>query len=234
MDKAIPEFTKHEGLRLMNAESTNAALRLMDAMRDPVKMERKAASEILHRLRTAATDYRPGNAIAIMDASGEAIINNNFINGILCLYGIEPIGGFPRPEEAVSFVKAFQGKYRELMSFREATNTLYLQGNSITAVYSGIMAEIVKNPELLHGITGVFLRGVILGNQVEGPDNVFFARNLYFTSNSFGQHCSPIGAAIGETIIFTGNHAIQPRAVFYNFCNGEKVGVANPGINFNP
>ena len=126
--------------------------------------------------------------------------------------------------------------FRGEIKYSGSEKTIRIDRNQMTrlTISDGLIAELQKITQQTE-LSGLYQRCYMTENTVEAGDNAFLAQNLYFSSNSFGKTCHPkIGTAMGETTIFTGNHALTARSAMFNISSQDSAAAANPGILFFP
>ena len=171
----------------------------------------------------------PGNAIAITDATADVTICDNQIMGTVSLYGF-----FTQKEFELPYAQLIE--LRGEIKYSGSEKTIRIDRNQMTrlTISDGLIAELQKITQQTE-LSGLYQRCYMTENTVEAGDNAFLAQNLYFSSNSFGKTSHPkIGIAMGETTIFTGNHALTARSAMFNISSQDSAAAANPGILFFP
>jgi hypothetical protein len=208
----------------------------------PGKVDETALIENIRRIRDLSIRLNPGTAIMIMDGNAETIIENNYIIGVISLYG--NYGRSKLTDRELKPIKTFFASEISWTLLRPQ-GTLRLRNNRVTHLVSddiiGRIVRYVNNEDTsaLKGFNGIFKQSFIAENSVESGDNQFLSQQLFLNSNSFeimgvvaetGAASTKVaGTAIGQSAIFMGNYASEPETVLYNISK-ESSNAANLNI----
>jgi hypothetical protein len=212
MAKKIRTSVREQGTKLSNpeVESYNNLIRVLSADKvDPVLL-----NDHIKNIKAAAATASPGHALAIIDGNADVTFENNDINGVVSLYGVDTGIILSQNELKLLGTRIRQGNIR----LSASTGKLQVRNNRFTRMVIGdsLMKKIKKNLSSEGGeLDSLFKSGFITDNLIERGQNQWISEHFNMNANVFLPH-EQLGMSVSRFAVFMGNQATDPDLVFFN------------------
>jgi hypothetical protein len=176
----------------------------------------------------ASTDSTPALAIALMDAEAETRIEDNFITGIVSIYGL-PAAATLTQQQLTTVANALRSG---ALRFSGSLANFYLRNNTMYRLnVSQATIDKLRQPAgSQQPLTGFYRRCFVTNNALSGGDNLLVMEHLALSSDTFDKEKTlDAGAVVAAAAIYVGNFAPAETRLFNATAASDKVG--NLGIN---